>query len=270
MARTIASLMCAFIILGAGCLGGRGNPLVGTGPLPLSATNPFLGVNQFLGEQLSQGRNLRELFLLRGGPDAAEITHNDSVNLFYIKLHQTYIAHRIMETDGRSEWVVRGPFVMARRQYVNLIKLGIYPGSAPVFLVNGRLTNFRLPPTPTPTSTPLSITARPQSHSGMRRAQRRRAVPTKREGVQTRGIYSKASGAIATSPTPNSDQRALSMSRPTPIPVDVLRRILGASASPIAAPPIAAPETVPASTPTAQSSPAPLEGAPAPEDGASH
>jgi hypothetical protein len=247
MARTIPSLMCAFIILGAGCLGGRGNPLVGTGPLPLSATNPFLGVNQFLGEQLSQGRNLRD-----------------------IKLHQTYIAHRIMETDGRSEWVVRGPFVMARRQYVNLIKLGIYPGSAPVFLVNGRLTNFRLPPTPTPTSTPHSITARPRSHSGMRRAQRRRAVPTKREGVQTRGIYSKASGAIVTSPTPNSDQRALSMSRPTPIPVEVLRRILGASASPIAAPPIAAPETAPASTPTAQSSAAPLEGAPAPADGTSH
>lgn len=223
--RLFPSCLALFVV---GCLGSSSLPFVGKGPVPLSATNPFIGPNYFLGQQLGQGRFLRELFLLRGGPDAIEVIDTDSLLLYYLGHRQTYYADRIGGAHDSSEWVVRGPFVMSRRQFFTLKKLGIYPGAAPLFVVNGRLTNFRLPPTPTAVPTPvprLMAPARPVPRRRGRPAQARRAV-IRAPGAVSTGSYSKTGTSMSPDATPNADQRALSATRATPLSIELLEQIL--------------------------------------------
>jgi len=243
-------------ILVAGCLTGSSNPLVGKGPLPLSATNPFLGANQFLGEQLSEGRSIRELFVQRGGPDAIELINRNSFQLIYLRYRQTYFADSIDTGTGNNDWMIRGPFTLSRRQFLTVRKLGIFPGAAPVFLVNGRLTNFQLPPQPTPTATIPSHTHRKQT---FHTPQKKRApksskrvvirAPRNQPSRPVAPIIGSSSGAVGREPvigtyTPNSDQRALSATRPTPIPIEALQQLIQQGLTPTATPvPTVAQET---------------------------
>lgn len=228
MYRKTPFLASCLSLLLAGCLRSSSTPFIGMGPLPLSATNPFIGANYFLGQQLSQGRFLRELFLLRGGPDAVEVVDSNSLQLFYLRHHQTYLVDQIGRYDESPEWVVRGPFVMSRRQYLTLKKLGIYPGAAPVFVVNGRLTNFRIPPTPTPlpTSTPFTLTKARSVRVRRASSVRPNRPVLNAPGAVTTGSYSKSGATINPNATPNSDQRALSAARPTPLSINLLEQIL--------------------------------------------
>jgi hypothetical protein len=243
-------------ILVAGCLTGSSNPLVGKGPLPLSATNPFLGANQFLGEQLSQGRSIRELFVQRGGPDAIELINRNSFQLIYLRYQQTYFADSIDTGAGNNDWMIRGPFTLSRRQFLTVRKLGIFPGAAPIFLVNGRLTNFQLPPQPTPTPT---VSSRPNRAQNSHKPQKKRA-PKSSKRVVIRAprnqpirpavpVIASSSGAVIREPitgtyTPNSDQRALSATRPTPIPIEALQPLVQQGLTPTATPvPTVAQET---------------------------
>lgn len=233
----------AALLFAAGCYGGAAHPLLGRGPLPLSATNPFLGANQFIGEQLSRGRSLRELFLHRGGADAIELTSADSFQLIYLRHRQTYFADRIESGSEGGDWVVRGPYTLSRRQFLTVTKLGIYPGASPVFIVNGRLTNFRLPPTPTPSPTPSIRSHTPRRSPARRRHSqrlRKSAVlrPSENRTTGTSAVLGAAGGAVERAviqgtPTPNSDQRALSATRPTPYPIEMLKDIIQQGFTPI-------------------------------------
>jgi len=243
-------------ILAAGCLGGSSNPLLGKGPLPLSATNPFLGANQFLGEQLSRGRSLRELFLQRGGPDAIELINSNSFQLIYLRYRQTYFADSIDTGNENNDWMIRGPFTLSRRQFLTVRKLGIFPGSAPIFLVNGRLTNFQHPPQPTPTPT---ISARPNRAQNVLAPQKKRVSKSSKRVIikaprnqpirSASPIIGSFSGAVGREPvvgtyTPNSDQRALSATRPTPYPIEALQQIIQQGFTPTPTPvPTVAQET---------------------------
>ena len=235
-------------ILVAGCLTGSSNPLVGKGPLPLSATNPFLGGNQFLGEQLSRGRSLRELFLQRGGPDAIELIDGNSFQLIYLRYRQTYFADRVDTGSENTDWMIRGPFTLSRRQFLTVRKLGIFPGAAPIFVVNGRLTNFQLPPQPTPTPTLPSRTHRAKNFHAPQKKRTQKLgkrevirAPKNQPSRSVSPVIGASSGAVGREPvigtyTPNSDQRALSATRPTPIPIEALQQLIQQGLTPTAPP----------------------------------
>jgi len=85
--------------------------------MPLSATNPYLGANLFLAEQMERERTLFDFFQARGAPAAIQVEEltqkATSVRLFYPEAQEEYRA----VLKGTARWVVAGPFPIKRQDY---------------------------------------------------------------------------------------------------------------------------------------------------------
>ena len=147
--------------------------LANQGILPLSTTNPYLGSNLFLGQELQRSSVLFNFFKSRGSPAAIEIEEEGfgptHLILYYPRDKEVYLS----ELGGRgqtSQWIVRGPFSIDRKDFLNLNRMALSPLGEPVFMIDDRQFRFRFqreyedtkiaapilaPPLPTPTPKPV-------------------------------------------------------------------------------------------------------------------
>ncbi|MCB0319024.1 MAG: hypothetical protein KDD56_09730 [Bdellovibrionales bacterium] len=127
--------------------------LANQGMLPLSANNPYLGSNLFLADELSQSTYLFNFFRHRGAPTAIELIDRGTIDpvkmlLFYPRQKEVYTADRQefqAFADGpiQSEWVVRGPYPIDRRDYSALAGLESSFNAEPKFIIHGKPYQFR-------------------------------------------------------------------------------------------------------------------------------
>jgi hypothetical protein len=119
--------------------------LANKGIIGLSSTDPNFGSNFFLSEQMERSSFLHNFLKGEGAPTAMEITSNmyGSVEmlLFYPKENKVYAA--VPEGDEHViQWIVRGPYPVARRDYRDLQQVQAASKGEPVFSIYGHQLRF--------------------------------------------------------------------------------------------------------------------------------
>jgi hypothetical protein len=155
------------------------NSLANQGILPLSNDNPHIGANLFLAQEAERSGYLMNFLKQRGGPTAIEILTEGRLEptmiLFYPLQKEVYAAD--LTRDNQSyQWLLRGPFMMERKDYRDLNGMGVAFAAEPIFLIRGQKTRFGakpitsneralLPVVPTPRPTPIKKPTRKVIHS---------------------------------------------------------------------------------------------------------
>jgi hypothetical protein len=147
--------------------------LANQGLLPLSNDNPHLGANLFLAQEAQKSTYLMNFLKKRGGPTAIEVLTESrpmpTLILFYPLKKEVYVSD-LHQNEISYQWVVRGPYMMERRDFQDLNGMGVSFAAEPVFLISGQQTRFGqkpiepdhralLPVIPTPR--PTAIKKRP-------------------------------------------------------------------------------------------------------------
>lgn len=117
--------------------------LVGAGPLPLSVANPYLGSNLYIAEEAAKSSYLYSFLDRRGGPAALKIEDDSdsrTMTLFYIRERIVYVAEKSIPSLS-DEWLVRGPYSMTRKDYLEVSRLGASQ-KEPVFILQGKTRRF--------------------------------------------------------------------------------------------------------------------------------
>ena len=127
--------------------------LANQGILLLSANNPYLGSNLFLGDELEESSYLFNFFRHRGAPTAIEIVDRGAVApvkmlLFYPRDKEVFTADRqefraVQDGPVKFEWVVKGPYPIDRRDYSALAGIATSFNSEPKFMIHGKPYQFR-------------------------------------------------------------------------------------------------------------------------------
>lgn len=175
--RILVCLCTAFLVAACATRNKPFASLENQGPLALSYDNAYLGSNLFLGKEIEDSTYLYNFFASRGGPTAIELVkksrwRDPQVLLYYPKNYEFYIASLTREQSGdreRKEWIVRGPFAIARKLSHDLQRMEDARQGEPLFEVWGRTQRFKtdiagtserkvivpvFAPTPTPRPTP--------------------------------------------------------------------------------------------------------------------
>ena len=140
------ALAFAFILgvcLSLGCSAKRSqfDYLLNQGLVPVSADNPYMGANLFLGKEMEQNVYLYNFIRDRGSPQAIELTGDDvesaQAHFFYAPSKEEYIAKPAPKQGGanitRREWIIIGPFSVDRERYRQLEDYGNTGGAFEVF-----------------------------------------------------------------------------------------------------------------------------------------
>lgn len=126
--------------------------LVNAGILSLSTTDPYLGANLFLSQELERSTNLFNFFKTRGAPAAIEIVEKGfkptHIILYYPGQRQAYAAD-LFKSSARREWIIRGPFAIERQDFRAITRLEAAMTGEPVFLMWGKDYRFRFHQKPT-------------------------------------------------------------------------------------------------------------------------
>lgn len=146
------------------------------GILSLSTVNPYLGTNLFLSREMESSRYLHNFIRGNGAPVAIEIMDPPMsatrMLMFYPSQKSVYAADLVVQSESR-QWVVQGPFPIARRDYRNLLQMELSMHGEPVFLIDGNQVRYPgqrpkppvqrvvLPAVPTPRPTPRPVIRRP-------------------------------------------------------------------------------------------------------------
>ncbi|MBX7136683.1 MAG: hypothetical protein K1X83_01780 [Oligoflexia bacterium] len=173
----LSSLLSAGLFLASGCSAPQVNTfpsLANQGQLALSTTNPYLGSNLFLSQEMERSTYLYNFMKGRGAPTAMELLEKgDSpsrILLYYPKDKEVYAADlMIVGKDINSrQWVTRGPYQIDRKDFKNLLRMENSMVGEPVFVLRGKEHRFRFqhdepsdrviaalpPPIPTPKPAP--------------------------------------------------------------------------------------------------------------------
>lgn len=173
----VRALYLCFLFLAFFSLNGCNIPRVETlpsltnqGQLGLSTTNPYLGANLFLSQELERSNYLYNFFKGRGAPTAIEIIEESykptKILLFYPAQKEVYVADLLSKDKIEvRQWVVRGPYQIERQDYKNLARMESAMNGEPVFVIWGKQHRFRfnrdnknvsrvLTPLPPPIPTP--------------------------------------------------------------------------------------------------------------------
>lgn len=123
--------------------------LIDQGLLPVSTTNPYLGANLFLSGEAQRSGYLLNFLKGRGGPVAIELESSNfggtTLLMYYPKDREVYQADLQPIHRGNvvmTEWLVRGPYAIERRDYRELNRLDGSLVGEPVFIIRGKPTKF--------------------------------------------------------------------------------------------------------------------------------
>jgi hypothetical protein len=157
MDRRTLHIAQAFVICGlviTGLVGCSRQPafhsIYHQGPLTLSTSNPYLGTNLFLAQEVEKSVFLKNFLSHRGSPSAIEIVRNPwgdtQILLYYPQVQEVYAANltqREDKIDPFYEWIIQGPLPMRRADYRELRDLHHKERfQEPVLLVDGQQTRF--------------------------------------------------------------------------------------------------------------------------------
>jgi len=189
--------------------------LVDKGPLPLSASNPYVGSNLFLADEFSRSDDLFNFLKGRGAPSAIEILESGldrpAMRMFYTRDKQLYIAE-LEDSQIARIWIVRGPFAINRQEYKRLPKGGSLGSDEPVFVFEGRQFRFIEPPSAPPTIIALKAPQPPKPR--IKTAGKSKVIKAQGDtvtGEMKSGDSTATGGSVDSGPATNLDQQALAM-----------------------------------------------------------
>lgn len=128
------------------------SPLVNHGILMLSTTNPYVGANLFISQEMTESGHLYNFLSNRGGPMAIEIIDDYvapvRVLLFYPGEREAYSADvLVLPGPGKElpikQWIIRGPYPMERSDFRTLQEGLTSLNGEPIFNYQGRKLRFR-------------------------------------------------------------------------------------------------------------------------------
>jgi hypothetical protein len=126
----------------------------------VSSTNPYIASNLFLSYYAERSRNLRNFFDTRGVPLAIEVNNgvhnNPIITMYYPTSAEKYLAEKgyLNSTKNQLDWLITGPTVIERKEYILLKKLLRKMWYEPPLLIFGKSETFVSPERPTPTPLP--------------------------------------------------------------------------------------------------------------------
>lgn len=189
--------------------------LVNQGIMPISPTNAYLGANLFLGNESEKSSVLYQFLKGRGSPGAIEIIEEDfkpaRVLLYYPRELQVYYAE-LDDKDVRYEWIVRGPYSIAREDFRRLLNVERARYEAAPVIRGGKVERFIAEPTPVPVVVP---TSRPTPKPTPKKVLKKKPTPIvakPAENKESPALPPKEQEIPSGIPL-NSDQQALRMSR---------------------------------------------------------
>ncbi len=169
---TVIALFSLSSLLGCPKKPNQFDSLVNQGLMPVSAENPFVGPNLFLGREMERSAYLLNFLRSKGSPQAIELHGDDlesaELKLFYPSKREVYVASQTLDKKQNvKEWIIRGPYAIGREYYKEVSKLP--PTDRGVFEVYGTREYFGGPaiphrsvelkpvfvPTPKPTPRPV-------------------------------------------------------------------------------------------------------------------
>ncbi len=140
-ALTLAFFTGVCLALGCSPRRSQFDYLLNQGIVPVSADNPYLGANLFLGKEMEQSVYLYNFIRDRGSPQAIELTGDEvesaQAHFYYASNKEEYIAKPAPQKTGsnttRREWIIIGPFSVDKDQYRQLEDYGSAGGTFEVF-----------------------------------------------------------------------------------------------------------------------------------------
>ncbi len=210
----------AFVLYGCAPQLEKESPgLANRGILPLSTSDPYLGSNIFIANEMERSPYLHNFLRTKGGPMAIEVTQElgefPHMVMFYPGRREVYAAERLpRKIPGQeklvTDWVIRGPYAIERKDFRELAGMDLAMNGEPLFIFRGKELRFNvdaapskssnnvtaivLPPTPPPTPSP-------------------KPTPAKKKKAPTVVVKTEPTPDIANFKPLNSDQQAINMSK---------------------------------------------------------
>lgn len=177
---SVIAFFAAASLLGCPKKASQFDSLVNQGMMPVSADNPFVGPNLFLGREMEKSAYLLNFLRSKGSPQAIELQGDElessELKLFYPQKREVYVATQSLDKKQNvKEWIIRGPYAIGREYYKEVSKLP--PTDRGVFEVYGTREYFGGPAVPHK-SVELQPVFVPTPRPTPRPVIKRRATPT--------------------------------------------------------------------------------------------